>query len=545
MIIDEYEAFSEFSGIRLNVPKTEIMILGKKSKMSPESFRIKYKDELIIINESEEVCICGITFSNDFSKAYNKNIIEKIYKLEKQLNLWRCRNLTLEGKILIVKTFGLSQLIYSLMLTSIRKEEILQIENIIYKFIWNNKSTNKNAIGKIKREIIKDKKANGGLNAPDIASIDKSIKLKSVLNTLVGEHPIGTVYKKILFELGFDRESYTSIGESNHFVGTAISAYKEIGIKLKNDINLLAGEVDGIHKNYFAFLQNLKLVKINLFNIHQQNSIRRMHVYGIDNLHKLITEYQNKTFPNLFLDTYQLYQEIPQSWIQLLNVTRRNHPSIENEVYIGLNKWKHMKQVTVKDLTMLFKKTCPDNVTSILNRHNMNTNNILGNPFSNLFKTIKDVKLRNLQYKILHNIYPTMKHLFKWKIAKTDQCQHCKVEESLEHAVWICPIAQNAIKMLSMVLNEKQLTDSILNLNYENVLLGIGSSKINISIRNENVRLIDELIVLLKQKLILQRDDKREVLKCEIDSMVSDRIKLHYILRKKSFKNNVNHSKCS
>jgi hypothetical protein len=74
---------------------------------------------LITIYDKDSVCICGITYSNDDNKSYNENITNKILKLERQLNIWRQRNLTLEGKILIVKTFGLSQLIYSLQSTTI------------------------------------------------------------------------------------------------------------------------------------------------------------------------------------------------------------------------------------------------------------------------------------------------------------------------------------------------------------------------------------------------------------------------------------------
>jgi hypothetical protein len=50
--------------------------------------------------------------------------------MERQLNIWRQRNVSTEGKILLVKTFGLSQLIYSLQATNIKIEEEKKIEEI-------------------------------------------------------------------------------------------------------------------------------------------------------------------------------------------------------------------------------------------------------------------------------------------------------------------------------------------------------------------------------------------------------------------------------
>jgi hypothetical protein len=39
-----------------------------------------------------------MTFSNNRDESYQDNIVHKIEKLEKQLNIWRQRNLSLEGK---------------------------------------------------------------------------------------------------------------------------------------------------------------------------------------------------------------------------------------------------------------------------------------------------------------------------------------------------------------------------------------------------------------------------------------------------------------
>ena len=49
----------------------------------------------------------------DITKANELNFNNKICAIEKTLNIWKCRKLTLMGKINIVKTLALAKLIYS------------------------------------------------------------------------------------------------------------------------------------------------------------------------------------------------------------------------------------------------------------------------------------------------------------------------------------------------------------------------------------------------------------------------------------------------
>ena len=97
--------FRNLSGLEINATKTEGMWLGtwKNNLETPFSFRWP----------RDRIKALGIFFSYDLRKATELNFIEKIRNLEKTLNSWKRRNLTLLGKINIVKTLGLSKLIYN------------------------------------------------------------------------------------------------------------------------------------------------------------------------------------------------------------------------------------------------------------------------------------------------------------------------------------------------------------------------------------------------------------------------------------------------
>ena len=65
------------------------------------------------------------------------------------------RNLTLEGKILIVKAYGLSQLIYNLQCYGILQKEFVLVEWLIFKFVWSKDWNKLDVCEMIKRSVLK------------------------------------------------------------------------------------------------------------------------------------------------------------------------------------------------------------------------------------------------------------------------------------------------------------------------------------------------------------------------------------------------------
>ena len=58
--------------------------------------------------------------------------------MQNVLNFWRMRNITLEGKIIIIKTLAVSKIVYLILITSFSKQLIEDIQRIQKAFIWNN-----------------------------------------------------------------------------------------------------------------------------------------------------------------------------------------------------------------------------------------------------------------------------------------------------------------------------------------------------------------------------------------------------------------------
>ena len=72
------------------------------------------------------------------------------------MKLWKPRNLTFEGKVIIVKTFGLSQLIYTMQVCNIKEGCIKKIEQLIHGFIWlGNRSVKKEESIELRDQFLK------------------------------------------------------------------------------------------------------------------------------------------------------------------------------------------------------------------------------------------------------------------------------------------------------------------------------------------------------------------------------------------------------
>ena len=81
----------------------------------------------------------GIHFSLNTNSMFDLNYKVKLKQIEGTLNCWRSRNLTIMGKICVIKTLLLPQLLFLFSVLSIKipNSFFKQLEKLFYKFIWN------------------------------------------------------------------------------------------------------------------------------------------------------------------------------------------------------------------------------------------------------------------------------------------------------------------------------------------------------------------------------------------------------------------------
>ena len=137
--------------MELNADKTELLSMHPDV---PRVYDVQYCGANIALATINEIKICGIWYCYDQERSYKLNVIDKMEKLASNLKRWKNRNLTFEGKSLIIKTFGMSQLIYNLQVVEIRELCIKKVERINFGYVWiGSRSEKERGIDRIKRLI--------------------------------------------------------------------------------------------------------------------------------------------------------------------------------------------------------------------------------------------------------------------------------------------------------------------------------------------------------------------------------------------------------
>ena len=95
--------FKNISGLGVNTDKTELMPLGSSKVADIEGLGYKIVKELKIT---------GISFTYIYELLTMRNYTENVKNIDIMLNIWKQRQLSILGKVQIIKTHGISKLIF-------------------------------------------------------------------------------------------------------------------------------------------------------------------------------------------------------------------------------------------------------------------------------------------------------------------------------------------------------------------------------------------------------------------------------------------------
>ena len=123
--------FGRVAGVSLNVKKTKALWLGKWKSKRNKPLGLKWFQS--------PVKILGIYFTYNIKENNELNFDKKIQKLQTKLDMWRSRDLTIFGRAMLIKTLGISQLIYSASNLDAPKGIVDIVRTKSFKFLWKNK----------------------------------------------------------------------------------------------------------------------------------------------------------------------------------------------------------------------------------------------------------------------------------------------------------------------------------------------------------------------------------------------------------------------
>lgn len=524
-IFKDYELFTKLSGIEINIDKTEILSLRHNSTHQdfvPVSIRIKGKEILT----KETIKICGIYFSNNINTAYENNIIDKIEKMERQLIMWLQRALSIEGKILIVKTFGLSQLIYSLQMCQINERELIDIERMIFKFLWNKKWVGNIAPDRIKRIFLKQPYDKGGLNVPDIKILNSSLKIKQFLRAMKSTHPINLIQKYQLEELGYDEYykcEYSKMSSDPIIVefqsGCNVMTDKARNVFSNRPTPNPQENIDSVNviasTDILEYLQRKKYPLILC-------RYKRLANLGIGTYMQLLNESRFPSSDEIGQLSKYILSFFPEPWAEVVTSADdvNSDISYENEFPLLNSSLTNYQAITVKNLRKTFMELVEPPPQPYLTKSSFEFDGPVPehNPYLILRKAIRTPRDRFFKYRILHGDIFCNERNYKFKMATNPYCEFCgnqNIIESVRHCLWECSRAKNVWNHLNVIISESYGIGNYIT--YDTIVMG-GNSPI----------MLVEYIILIALKLILKKDRSHEI----TSNMLCNEIKLHHKLEK-------------
>ena len=114
--------------------------------------------------------ILGNYFTYDWKKYQELNFENIIKSINQAINPWQWRNLTLMGKIQIIKTFAIPKFMFRAAQIPLTKDVIKELNTTLFRFLWRGKD-------KIKLLSLISDYRKGGLRMPHIDTLVKTQRI--------------------------------------------------------------------------------------------------------------------------------------------------------------------------------------------------------------------------------------------------------------------------------------------------------------------------------------------------------------------------------
>ena len=455
------KSFGMVSGMNLNKRKTELMWIGKWKNRTDSPFGIKW---------SNIVKALGIHFSYDKDKCYKNNWDDKLRLFNQTLSGWKKRHLTMFGRVLIVKSIGLSKLIYNATVLLVPDEIIKKVNRAIYDFIWNEKNE------KIKRlTLIGDIKM-GGIKAPNFLLQCEAIQISWLKRLLYGEMGMWKILPTFYFNkvcvdtkliLGMTQIPKRSLNKVPNFYNMIIRACIKCN---SNNVENPVTHGDILNQILWG----------NRYITHKGQSLVFRHwissklIYIKDiyiNNHKLHPEELKgklKNPQNWLVEYKCILEAIPILWRNVLN-RHEDVPTSTNQFTLFPRLVKTTSK-TIYNLCMkqaFMQPVCQRKWQLVFNENEINWKNV----WNSKVKQIKENKLAQFNFKLLHRILPTGKRLFTWNIRTNPYCKLCAdVVEDEQHMLSKCIRLRNYWVLIDKMCSK--FDDKHMNFNFKNLVLG-------------------------------------------------------------------------
>ena len=436
------EIFRNLSGLILNVEKCEGLWLGR-------SKHLQLHCNLFGIKWPEQFRCLGIYLGHDKQLNNNKNFNEKIDQIEDILKRWEKRDLSLFGRVQILKTFAVSKLVLPATTQCVPDDFVKKINKIFYRFLW--RSHDKVSRNKVMQDVV-----NGGLNMINMQLFFNALKASWISRIQAADPntcnwvqlPKIYLYKLdeqgLKFRFNFDESViFADVENIPCFYKQAFKHYNKAFASDKEEFekSIMSQPLFG-NKFITTYVKHKKRV------LFLRNWIRG----GIRKVGDLV-------FSNGILDERSLYHKLTMRqniYCDIMLVKNALLPYKQclmqgNNDTSVFNKIKLHKS---KDFYNRFKfqVTPKANTTHISNYLVPFCNNDEEvSAFIKKVSLVREIKLKEFNFKVLHGILSCNLNLMRWKIRDSHDCDVCGETQTIEHLLYSCVYVRPLWQIVDLV----------------------------------------------------------------------------------------------
>ena len=454
------ELFRKVSGLKVNKEKTEMMWLGI------DKFSKRKLDDLPI--PKDIVKILGVHMGYDQKEIIKANLEDKLRSLSQTFHLWRTRNLTIEGRILLAKSIGISKFNHVASVLPIPEDYIRRIEQCLYSFIWKGKPD------KVKRKLLIADKHQGGKRMLDLNSIIQKNRIRWIQKYLQNS---ASTWKLIL------EEYLKPYGGPNLFLfcNYDIKEFDFLPYFYKSML-----QTWGIFCKFFKdplknpFIWNNSLLKIGKKTVFIEGFFKAGMWFFEDLYSKDGNPIPFSTWEMRGVDKKYFF-----TWIAIIKAakTLKGNRHLNEPENIQKFTWKNKTEDFVKLNPKMFYEFFVQRESVIGPTNKEKVEKDFGEVewekvFLLPYEVTIDPKLRELQYKILNNYIATNKLLYKCRIKDTQNCEICLTAvETIQHLFWDCTRVRTLWLQFEIWWNSMMPTGTLYpKLDVKVVLFGLTSS---------------------------------------------------------------------
>ena len=470
--IQEVNNFSQVAGMKLNIDKTEGILLG------PLKDSVDEYNDIHFTNES--VRCLGIHIGHNKFSNIEKNWNNKLDKIKMVFERWKSRNLTLFGKILIIKSLAASKLYHTMSIIETPDSILKEFEKMTFNFLWN-------ATDRIKRKTLIGKKHTGGLKMLDIFCQNKAIKAgwikriskqnnnRAFLDMYLEKLGINCNY---LIKCHCDTETLKANLDIPNFWKEVFSFFMECK-SFKNQETIsnheILAEPIWLNKRFRfngkpLFISNWTKSNIlyvkDLYDQEGNLITGPVLIERLETKSNWISEFSRirKIFKNISIKydtTLANYVQIKNKWTILSN----------NNIYCVKTQKSKFYYNILSD-----KKSEESYMHKKWEREFNIEHSMWPKIYEENIWNIKERKIAEFRYKLLNNILCTRSIISKWNPNITSLCPICKQKHTVKHLLFECQDIKNIWIIIGDIIN--------VHITYKHII--IGNIAYNDYVKNRN-----------------------------------------------------------